>query len=79
MSKKNRPNKAPVQNAAPAPQPVMPGNVFVAFLREATSLGNEVEARRSFDNDVGVYLAEKRLVEDFEAWRKARHTPPAAT
>lgn len=62
---------------APVRQPVMQGDAFVAFIREATSIGNEVEARRVFDREVGEYLTEKGLVDDFEAWRKARADKPA--
>lgn len=70
MTKKKRPNK-PVQEK-PAASPVTQGNVFATFLLEASSLGNEVEARRKFDNDVGVFLSEKNLVREFETWREAR-------
>lgn len=76
MSKKKRPQKTAV---VPTPSPVTQGNVFATFMREAQSIGNEVEARRAFDNEVSIYLKEKSLVDDFEGWRKARSTPPAAT
>lgn len=80
MARKNRPNQKKQQpQTAPGPQPVVHGQAFAAFMREAQSIGNEVEARRAFDNEVGVYLKEKGLVDDFEGWRKARATPPAAT
>lgn len=76
MSKKNRPAKAPVKIPAAAPQPVIHGDAFRTFLAEATSLGNEVAARRSFDRDVGEYLESKALTADFNAWREAKHSPP---
>ena len=76
MSKKNRPAKVPAKTpVAPAPQPVMHGDAFRTFLAEATSIGNEVAARRSFDRDVGEYLESKALTADFNAWRAAKHAP----
>lgn len=63
MPKKNR------------PAAVVDGDVFRSFIAEATSLGNEVEARRAFDNDVGAYLAERGLAGDFNAWRTSKRTP----
>lgn len=71
MSKKKRPDKAPV----PPPAPVMHGDVFRTFVAEAQSIGNEVVARRAFDNDVGEYLESKGLRSDFDAWRAKKHMP----
>lgn len=75
MSKKNRPAKVPVKTAPTTAQPVMHGDAFRTFLHEATSLGNEVAARRSFDRDVGEYLGLKGLTDDFNAWSTAKHAP----
>ena len=66
MPKKNRPNKAP------APAPVMHGNAFHTFIAEATSIGNEVTARRKFDFEVCEYLESKGLRIEFETWRASR-------
>jgi urease alpha subunit len=80
MSRKNRPNSPKNQNAtptpaAPAPQPVVYGNVFATFLDEATKIGNEVMARRQTERDVADFLKMKNLIEEFDAWRKAKYTP----
>lgn len=48
---------------------VRQGDVFLTFVAEATTLGNELTARRAFDAQVGQYLAERGLTEDFEKWR----------
>lgn len=61
-------NKTP----ANAPVPVCKGDVFHTFIAEATSLGNEVEARRRFDADVCEFLEMKGLRVDFDAWRAAK-------
>ncbi len=61
MNRKKSPAKAPVKTLGAVHQ----GDVFVTFLREATSLGNEVQARRD-------YMAERELAADFEAWCAAR-------
>lgn len=53
-------------------QPVLVKDLFAAFLDVARSIGNEVQARRTFDADVGVYITEKGLVDDFNTWREAR-------
>ena len=73
MSKKNRPAKAPVTKT---PQPVLHGDAFRTFLAEATSLGNEVAARRAFDADVGEFLKSRGLGPAFEEWRAARSAKP---
>lgn len=54
------------------PEPVLHGDAFRTFIAEATSIGNEVDARRRFDADVGEYLESKGLREDFDAWRAAK-------
>lgn len=81
MSKKKSPNKAPVnQNAAQtpaAPVPVTQGNVFATFIEEARSIGAEVTARRALHNEVAAFLQSKGLIEEFEAFRKARQAPVA--
>lgn len=56
----------------------MHGDTFAAFIREATSMSNEVVARRDFDNDVGEYLAAKNLTEDFNTWLEAKRAPKKA-
>lgn len=68
MSKTKRPLKA----VPTPPSPVLQGDCFRTFLDEARSIGNEVVARRAFAAEIGEYLAKKGLVEDFEAWRKAK-------
>jgi hypothetical protein len=70
MPKKKRPSKAP-QKIMVKP-PVLQGNVFATFLQEAQSIGNEVEARRKMQNEMGAFLAEKGLVDEFNAWLQAR-------
>ena len=55
-----------------APVSVLRGDVFATFVHEAKSLGDEVVARRAFDDDVGAFLKERELLADFEAWRVAR-------
>lgn len=75
MSKKKRPNRTVAVAAVPAappPSPVMHNDVFRSFVDEARSIGLEVEARRAFQNEVASFLAEKKLVQEFEAWRAAR-------
>lgn len=57
---------------APAPAPVLHGDAFHSFIREATSIGNEVAARRAFDAEVSEYLGAKGLADDFNAWRAAK-------
>lgn len=82
MAKKKRPNStvAPANKNAPAaPQPVMPGDVFAHFIREAQSIGNEVMSRRQVHADVAEFLAMKNLAEEFETWRKAKYTPTPLT
>lgn len=74
MSKKKHPNP-PVKLVQENP-PVRMGNVFATFLREAQSIGNEVEARRALQNEVAAFLNEKGLADEFEAWRAARAKPP---
>ncbi len=74
MSKKKRPKK-PL--AAPPQVPVMHGKLFATFLQEASSIGNECEARRAFDREVGLFLAERGLTAEFEAWRQARAPRPS--
>lgn len=75
-----RKNKKSV-NPAPAPvqeQPVVrAGEVFIQYTREANLLLNELTQRRAFDNDIGMYLREKNLVDDFNAWRSARQPVPS--
>ena len=66
MPKKNR------SNASEKAAPVVHGEAFATFLKEAQSLGNEVVARRAFADEVSGYLREKGLVEDFEGWRTTR-------
>lgn len=62
-----------VQMAKKKPaKPVNQGDVLHSFIAEVVSLGNEVTARRSFDEQVGQFLAERGLTEDFEKWRAAR-------
>jgi hypothetical protein len=76
MSKKKRQPKTVTKtlNVPVAPSPVVQGKVFATFLDEAQKIGNELNARRAMQNEIGVYLAEKGLVSDFEAWRAARPT-----
>lgn len=76
MSKKNRPNKVrPVPTAVPPP--VLHGDCFHTFIIEATKLGNEVTARREFDDRVGEYLESKGLTADFNAFIEAKRAPKA--
>lgn len=85
MSRKNRPNKNQPKKLGPQPvqmqsaPPVTMGNVAVNFIREVTSWANELEGRRALDADVGEYLKEKNLVDEFNAWRTAKHAPAATT
>lgn len=79
MSKrKAAPKLVPVPQTADAPlvpptrPPVAQGDCFVTFIREAQSIGNEVEFRRAYDADVGEYLVGKGLAADFSAWREAK-------
>lgn len=61
----------------PKKMPVLHGDAFRTFIAEATSIGNEVEARRAFDADVGEYLGAKGLREDFDTWRAAKSSARA--
>jgi hypothetical protein len=72
--KTKRPIPPPMKTEVPqpAPQPIVYGNVFATFMKEAQSIGSEIEARRALQNEVAAFLAEKGLVDEFEAWRKAR-------
>ena len=65
MKRKKSPNKA---QQMPQKVPVMCGDVFATFLHEAQSLGNEVVARRKFDEDVVAFLKEKGLFAEWQAW-----------
>lgn len=67
MSKKKR------LNPQPAALPVLHGRAFTTFIEEAMSLGNEVTVRRAYDADVAEYLKQKGLLEEWDAWRKAKH------
>lgn len=76
MARTKRPVKnQPVPAKAAAPEPITAGNVFLQYTREANSLVQELEARRIFDADVGVYLKEVGLVDAFNAWRAAKYPP----
>ena len=78
MSKKKRPNqKTAVVKPDPLLQPVLGKDIFATFLATAQSIGNEVVARRAFQDELGAYLAEKSLVDDFNAWRERRAQPAA--
>ena len=74
MSKKKRPIPKPAQAPAIVMQktPVTHGNVFAAFVSEAGQIGEEIAARRRFQDEVGAFLAERGLVADFEAWRATK-------
>ncbi len=76
MSKKKRPNQASAPQR-PVQLPVLHGNVFSTFISEAQSLGNEVNARREFDADVGEYLTQKGLLDEWSKWREAKRAPNA--
>ncbi len=81
MSKKNRPNpprvlgpaptppQPPAAPVPPPPQPVVHGDCFAAFMNEAMSINNEIVARREFDREVVLFLNEKGLLVEWEAWR----------
>lgn len=70
---KNRPNKL---KATKAGEYVRAEDVFATFVHQAASLGNEVAARRAFDEDVAAFLKQRDLIEDFEAFRKERCNRP---
>lgn len=70
---KNRPNKL---KTTPAGSYVKAEDVFATFVHQAASLGNEVAARRAFDEDVAAFLKERDLIDDFEAFRKERGNRP---
>lgn len=70
---KNRPNKL---KTAPAGTYVKAEDVFATFVHQAASLGNEVAARRCFDEDVAAFLKERELIEDFNAFREQRGNRP---
>lgn len=55
-----------------AKQPVDTKDVFATFIAQASAIGNEVDARRRFDEDVTAFLKDRDLVGDFEAFRAAR-------
>ncbi len=74
MKKKSAPKAAPGIQAVATPPWVTAGNVFVAFMNEATSLAHEVEARRKFQTEVGEFLAERGLIDAFTVWQKTRTT-----
>jgi hypothetical protein len=56
----------------PATETVGKNDVFVTFVTQAASLGNEVTARRKFDDEVTTFLTVKGLTEEFETWRANR-------
>jgi hypothetical protein len=62
MKRKKSPNKARQKT------PVMNGDCFATFIREAQSIGAEVTARREWDRDVCAFLAEKGLMSEWDAW-----------
>lgn len=68
----------PAPSAPPGALPVLHGRVFTTFIDEATSLGNEVNARREFCADVVEYLKQKSLLEEWSAWREAKRAPKKA-
>lgn len=72
MAKKKPAYVAPQQNTQ---LPILHGDCFRTFLEEATSIGNEVAARREFCADVVEYLTQKGLIDEWSAWRAAKHTP----
>lgn len=74
MSKKKRPNPSPAPQR-PTQLPVLHGMCFTTFIDEARSLGSEVTARREFDADVGEYLTQKGLLEEWSQWREAKRAP----
>ena len=74
MTKKNRPNKAPVKAGA-QPQPVAHGDCFRTFIDEARSIGNECMARREWDDDAVEFLKAKGLFEEWCAWRDKKRAP----
>lgn len=53
-------------------QTVMKGSVFASLLEEMHSAAEEIAARRKWGEQVSEYLKSKSLIEDFEAWRKAK-------
>jgi hypothetical protein len=59
--------------------PVNVGQVFGTLLYEMHGLSRELEARRKHDADVGDYLKERGIGDDFDAWRKAREERNTAT
>lgn len=59
------------QNSQP-PKFVEGKDVFATFIAQADMMGQEVAARRAFDEDVSAFLKERKLVEDFDSFRKAR-------
>lgn len=56
----------------PVPVPVMNGDCFATFVKEADSIGREVVARRQFAADVVAFLREKGLFEEWTAWHERR-------
>lgn len=76
MAKKKSPNTGPITTAlAAAPKPVLHGDCFRAFLDEARSIGNEVAARREYDEDVAVFLRERGLFDEWATWRAKKRAP----
>lgn len=72
MKRKKSPNKAPQPILQKTP--VMNGDCFATFLKEAQSIGSEVVARREFDADIIVFLTEKGLLEEWTARRAAKRS-----
>jgi hypothetical protein len=54
---------------------VLHGDCFRAFLDEARSIGNEVAARREYDEDVVEYLTAKGLFDEWAIWRAKKRAP----
>jgi len=69
MKKKNQPVQAPAKPS------ILRGDVFHAFITEATALGNELAIRRANDEAVVTFLREKGLEADFVTWRASRVAP----
>jgi hypothetical protein len=72
MAKRKQANQ---KASVPEVRAVLHGDCFHTFVAEATSLGNEVVARRQYDEDVVEYLQSKGLFDDWSAWRAAKRTP----
>ncbi len=62
------------KHAVSGTRTILGGEVVATFLEEMMQLSAELRARRTFGEEVGEFLKEFGMIEDFEKWRNRRNT-----